>query len=185
MDNETLDDFKDFLEDKDFIKNKNKLFANKKTQKFDGNLEVFIMLYYLYLKIDKYKYLFSDEEALRDFKKIFNKKAFTVFQMAHRIRSFTSKRGRKLHFMKNSWFFREDAVYHYIKAGLYYNTPVLMISWNNKDKIISKQWNLIVGIKKTEEDILAKLYNGKDFFEVNLSYWIKSKSLYKGIAYFR
>ncbi|WP_300409916.1 hypothetical protein [Lagierella sp.] len=181
-----LEEFDEFLEDKNYIFLRDRLFFKDDLKRFNGNLQVFTMLYYLYYKFEKYDYLFKDmEEAIEDFKRIFDKKAYCILQMTHRVRTFSSKRGRTLHYMKNTWKWNEESVYDYVKGGLYYNYPCLMVTWNHEDIFIKRNWNLIVGIKKEDSKIVAKLYNGKVFFKINISKWIKSNSLYKGIAYFQ
>ncbi len=181
-----LNNFREFLEDENYLRLREKLFPKGEEKKFNGNLQVFTLLYYLYIKFDKYKYLFEEEDkAIADFKNIFNKKAYCILQMTHRIRTFSTKEGRTLHYMKNSWKWNEESVYDYVRGGLYYNYPCLMVTWNHEDIFIKRNWNLIVRISKEESRIVAELYNGKVFFKINLSTWIKSDSLYKGIAYFQ
>lgn len=90
-----------------------------------------------------------------------------------------------MHFMKNAWIWREESIYDYINSGIYYNCPVIMLTWNNKNEKVKNKWWLIVGIKRDKQKIFVKLFNGENFFEIDFSRWIKSKSLYKGLAYFR
>lgn len=185
MEYRELDEFEDMLEDEDYLLTKDKIFKDRRIQEFNGNLEAFTMLYYFYYKMDKYGYLFNDEKAFWDFKKVFENKAFLILQMAHRVRAFSLRRGRKMHYMKNAWIWKEEAVYNYINSGIYHGCPVLMVTWNNKDEELRGKWGLIVGIRRDEEKIFVKIFNGKDFFERDLSRWVRSKSLYKGLAYFR
>ena len=69
-----LNNFREFLEDENYLRLREKLFPKGEEKKFNGNLQVFTLLYYLYIKFDKYKYLFEEEDkAIADFKNIFNK----------------------------------------------------------------------------------------------------------------
>lgn len=185
MEYRELDGFEEMLEDENFLMCKEKIFKTKKSKEANGNLEAFIMLYYFYYKMDKYGYLFANEEAIKDFKRVFYNRPFLIYQMAHRVRAFSLRRGKKMHFMKNAWIWREESIYDYINSGIYYNCPVVMLTWNNKNEKVKNKWWLIVGIKRDKQKIFVKLFNGKNFFEIDFSRWIKSKSLYKGLAYFR
>ncbi|NMB09788.1 MAG: hypothetical protein GX982_03745 [Tissierellia bacterium] len=111
---------------------------------------------------------------------------FTIWQMNRGIKKFSKTKGIRLLPMKNIWKWTVENSYQYIKSGLIYGSPVLMLTWNSKIKSLANHWVSITGIKKYENgEIYIKVSNRGRVEEYNFKDWFYTPSLYKGLIYYQ
>lgn len=111
---------------------------------------------------------------------------FTIWQMNRGIKKFSKTKGIRLLPMKNIWKWTVENSYQYIKSGLIYGSPVLMLTWNSKIKSLANHWVSITGIKKYENgEIYIKVSNRGRVEEYNFKDWFYTSSLYKGLIYYQ
>ncbi|WP_100065188.1 hypothetical protein [Miniphocaeibacter massiliensis] len=111
---------------------------------------------------------------------------FTVYQMNRGIRKFTNIKGKKMHLMKNYWKWNSESAFEYIKSGLFSNNPVLMMTWNSKIEELKNRWVCITEIRRYDNgklEVTVLNYGEKRIYDLNE--WINSKSLYKGLIYYK
>lgn len=151
------------------------------------------MFLYLAEEHEKYRCFFEegvDANGFRVFHKEMKKNlgigVVTVLQMNRKIKKYSNKKGKKLHFMKNYWKWNLESIYEYIKSGIFSNSPILMITWNFPEKDFRNNWIFIIGLKKYEDNTVSILVIDKgERKEYSLNDWIEGKSLYKGLMYYK
>lgn len=111
---------------------------------------------------------------------------FTVWQMNRGVKKFSKNKGVRLLPMKNIWKWTVENSYQYIKSGLIYGAPVLMLTWNSEIKSLANHWVCITGIKKYEDGNIFIRVSNKGKMEVyNFVDWFYTPSLYKGLIYYQ
>ncbi len=186
VENFQLSNFGELIElKKNFLK-----LQNHNTKLGEGTLEAADMLIYMSEFHEEYSCIYKEGISYEDFVKELNTfKNFnnkTVLHMNRNIKKFSASKGKKLHLMKSYWKWNTNSVYEYIKSGIFSKSPVLMVTWNNKDKNIRNRWFCIIGVKKYSTgkiEIETSNTEGEYIFE--LDWWTNSKSLYKGLIYYK
>lgn len=75
-------------------------------------------------------------------------------------------------------------VVNFIKSGLESNCPVMMLTWNNKNKELKYHWTTITGYIKDSKGSYIIISNWGEEKRVSLDEWVNKRSLYKGLIYF-
>lgn len=113
-------------------------------------------------------------------------KIISIFQMNNFIKKISFNFDSGLLPMKNIWKWSVENVYEYIKSGLLYNSPILIVNWNTKIKQFKDRWGYIVHMEKTENDDIFIMILKKGKKEIyNLEEWVNMRSMYKGIIYYQ
>ncbi|MFY9284339.1 MAG: hypothetical protein WAO56_09550 [Miniphocaeibacter sp.] len=190
IENYELENFEDIFENSLRVLEKNSL-ENIKLD--SGIIEVSNMIIYLAKNHEDYSCIFNEElneesflNILEELNKYIGRRTISVLQMNRAVKKYTGLKGKKLHLMKNYWKWNENSVYEYIKSGIFSNSPVLMITWNFKNKDFQNKWLCIIGMRKFEDgEIEILVTTGKERKVLDLKEWIEGKSLYKGLIYYK
>ena len=186
-----LYDFNEIFMNNKMYHNGDKLSNNVKYKVGNGLLEVSDLIIYMGKTHDLYSTIFDKElifsnyeSLLRELKGYFYIKPSYAFQVNRIIKKYSSKNGKKLHLMKNNWKWNEDSVYEYIKSGIFSNSPILMTNWNYKNN--NKKWNLIVGLRKYENNnIKIVTYSENNIYYLDFHDWLYRDFLYRSLLYYK
>ncbi|QQK07106.1 hypothetical protein [Miniphocaeibacter halophilus] len=168
-------------------------YNSEKIKLDSGIVEATNMIIYLAKNNKDYSSIFNKElneenylEIIEELGRYIGKRTISVLQMNRGIKKYTGLKGKKLHLMKNYWKWNNNSVYEYIKSGIFSNSPVLMITWNFKDKDIQNRWFCIIGMKKYDNGKVELIATtGKEKKILDLNSWLEGKSLYKGLIYYK
>lgn len=89
-----------------------------------------------------------------------------------------------LHENQASWGWSRENVSEYIKSGLLYGSPVLLLTWNTRVRELRNHWVVITGIEAENGQIRIVTSNWGYKKIYSLDEWIKAYSLYRGLNYF-
>lgn len=156
----------------------------------EGTLEAADMLIYMSKYHEEYSCIYNDgvsyDEFVNELINFGNFKNKTVLQMNRNVKKFSASKGKKLHLMKSYWKWNINSVYEYIKSGIFSKSPVLMVTWNNNNKNVRNRWFCIVGVKKYSTGrIEMETSNTEGEYIFDLEQWLNSRSLYKGLIYYK
>lgn len=92
--------------------------------------------------------------------------------------------GVHLHANRADWRWNATNVSEYIKSGLLYGSPVLLLTWNTRIRELRNHWVTITGIEAQNGriDIITSNWGYKKTY--NLDEWMDAYSLYRGLNYF-
>lgn len=77
-------------------------------------------------------------------------------------------------------------IVEFIKNALRKDYPILMLTWNTSESHLKNHWVTITGFFKDKEGtnfIVTSNWGRREVF--NLDKWLKERSLYKGLIYFK
>ncbi len=101
------------------------------------------------------------------------------------LQNYAKSKGVSLHLNNANWRWTQANVEQYIKSGMVYQSPVLLITWNTKIPDLNNHWVTITGIRKEdngETTIITSNWGYKR--EYSLTEWVNRFSLYRGLYYF-
>lgn len=109
---------------------------------------------------------------------------FHVGMLSRGFQKYARHVGVHLHENKADWRWSRENVSEYIKSGLLYGSPVLMLTWNTRVQELKNHWVVITGIEAKNGTIRIVTSNWGYKKMYNLDEWINAYSLYRGLNYF-
>lgn len=110
---------------------------------------------------------------------------FTLGMMQRQFEKYARSCGVSLRENNAQWKWTPPNVFEYIKSGLLYGSPVLMLTWNTSIRDLRNHWVVVTGLRLDGEQrpiILTSNWGYKK--EYDLEEWVRRISLYRGLFYF-
>lgn len=107
-----------------------------------------------------------------------------IGQLSRGFLRYAKNTGVHLYDNKADWRWTRENVSEYIKGGLIYGSPVLMLTWNTRVRELRNHWVVITGIRAGDNEIRIVTSNWGYKKEYSLDEWIHAYSLYRGLNYF-
>lgn len=109
---------------------------------------------------------------------------FHIGMLSKGFRRYAAHAGVHLHENKANWRWTRENVSEYIKGGLLYDSPVLMLTWNTRVRELQNHWVIITGIEADNGNIRIVTSNWGYKRVYSLDDWMNAYSLYRGLNYF-
>lgn len=112
---------------------------------------------------------------------------FGVFSRTHMnyaVKSVTRRTGRVLLPMKNDWRWNKTNALTYLIAGLSYNSPIALMSYQSRVEDLRYHWVLVTGLRIDGEKAVFRCSNWGREREYSFDDWFDSPSLYKAMIYY-
>lgn len=99
--------------------------------------------------------------------------------------NYAKEKGVVLNGNASHWKWTKSNVEQYIRSGLHYQSPVLLLTWNSRISELKNHWVIVTGMNRDETGkITITTSNWGYKREYSLDEWVKHFSLYRGLYYF-